>query len=533
MRVGSRLTKIFPFLSKFHTVASYPGYKIIEDYPLLANILAVFAIIGLIILGYRGLKKISSRMSPVSAHNLSLVFLLIFCFLGATTQHALSSEGSEAIELEENWVATWGEEIYQSPRRIMIDDNHVYVVGRTWTSETEDSNIFLLKYDSDGGLVWNITLDSRTLDWSNEFAMTTDAIYVTGATLPNSTARDRDVLLLKVDKNGMPLWNRTWGGIKHDNEPSFEEGNDVEVLDEYAYVIGTTTNDSVLQPGHDVVIGDQDVLLLKYNSEGELICEKQYGGEKMSFEYGYCMEIVKDELYAVSKILTFDEAAGRLERLRLLKLDTDGNVLLNRTYDEISCDNILTPRGMLIEAGNIYVSGGISRRDVGWRLFMSKFDLTGEFQWVHVLEKEDYYTRGGTAVIEDHILSMAGDNTDRKNTEVILLDYDLEGSPLGNFTWGTDKNETSWDMRIVDDTMYLMGQMSSKGKTEVYLASIKNPYAFREEPEPAGFRGIPGFHHESIVIGMIIGVILIWQLSKRHARAQLTRKPLINLHARQ
>ena len=466
------------------------------------------------------------------ARGTCIVSLLIFCLLGATKQYAPSSEGSDLIEWEENWVATWGEEIYQSPRRIMIDENHIYVVGRTWDSETKDSNVFLLKYDSDGELVWNVTLDSQTHDWSNEFAMTKDAIYVTGATLPNSTAKDRDVLLLKYSKNGMPLWNRTWGGIKHDNEPSFDEGNDVEVLDGYAYVIGTTTNNSVLQPGYDVVMSEQDVLLLKYDSEGELIWEKQYGGEKMSFEYGFCMEILKNELYVVSKILTFDKAAGRLERLRLLKLDTDGNVLLNGTYDEISCDSILTPRGMLIENGNIYVSGGISGRDVGWRLFMSKFDLSGEFQWVHVLEEEDYHTRGGMAVVEDHILSMAGDYTNRKNTEVILFDYDLEGNLLGNFTWGTDKNETSWDMRIVDDTMYLMGQMSSEGKTDIYLASIKNPCAVKEEAEPVGFRGIPGFHYESIIIGLIIGVILIWQLKERPSRAQLIGKTLRNLRAR-
>jgi hypothetical protein len=457
-------------------------------------------------------------VSPKTS-NTRLVSLLIFCLLGATKHYALSSECSDPLEWEENWVVTWGEEIYQSPRRIMIDDNHIYVVGRTWNSETEDSNVFLLKYDSDGELIWNVTLDSQTHDWSNEFAMTKDAIYVTGATLPNSTAKDRDILLLKYDKNGVPLWNKTWGGVKHDKEPSFDEGNDVEVLDGYVYVFGTTTNDSVPQPGYDVVISEQDVLLLKYDSEGELIWEKQFGGEKMSFEYGYCMEILKNELYAVGKILTFDEAAGRLERLRLLKLDTDGNVLLNMTYDEISCDNILIPRGMLIENGNIIVSGGISRRDVGWRLFMSKFDLSGEFQWVHVLEEEDYHTSGGMSVVEDHILSMAGDNTDRKNTEVILFDYDLEGNLLGNFRWGTDKNETSWDMRIDDDTMYLMGQISSEGKTGIYLASIKNPITVKEEPEPKGFRSIPGFHYESIVVGMIIGVILIWQLKERPIRA--------------
>lgn len=73
---------------------------------------------------------------------------------------------------------------------------------------------------------------------------------------------------------------------------------------------------------------------------------------------------------------------------------------------------------------------------------------------------------------------------------------------------------------------------SSEGKTDIYLASIKNPYAVKEEPKPAGFRGIPGFHHESIVVGIIIGVILIWQLKERSANAQLTGKTLRNLYVR-
>jgi len=58
MRTGIKITLILPFLSKLKNVAAESWIKVIEDYPLEANILAAFAIMSLIVLAYRGLKEI-------------------------------------------------------------------------------------------------------------------------------------------------------------------------------------------------------------------------------------------------------------------------------------------------------------------------------------------------------------------------------------------------------------------------------------------------------------------------------------------
>lgn len=404
----------------------------------------------------------------------------------------------------------WGGKEYESPRRILRDGDYIYVLGRTMSYGVGESNVFLLKYNLEGKLEWNVTWDEPSYDVSEEFTINKDAIFITGSTQPNSTNRNMDTLLLKYDKDGRLLWSKTWGGIAWDDEPSREDGKDIELQNDFVYIVGTTHHNSSWIPGYDFRISEQDVHLLKYDTNGEFIWQKQYGGDH-TFDYGYCLEIVNDELYVTSKILTIDPDTGRLERLRLYKLDLDGNMLWNRTYNEISCDYILTPRGMLIEDGNIYITGGISWKNEGWRPFTSKFDLLGEFQWIHVFEEKDYYTRGGMVVVEDHILVMAGDNTNRKNTEVILFDYDLDGNLLGNFTWGTNKNETAWDMRVVGDTLYLIGQVSSsKEGVDIYLTAIENPYAV-DEPESRKEIGIPAFSYISIIVGLAIGAYFIYK----------------------
>ncbi|MHA1938505.1 MAG: hypothetical protein ACW97O_09885, partial [Candidatus Thorarchaeota archaeon] len=276
---------------------------------------------------------------------------------------------------------------------------------------------------------------------------------------------------------------------------SSDWGEDVEVLDGDIYVIGFTTHKASKS-------SEQDILLLKYDTNGELLWQNQYG-ENQTYEWGYCLEILDDELYVAGHRLTAKPDGYRLDELYLIKLDAEGNILWNRTYDDINGDMSLSVSNMIIEDETIYVTGGINRKGTGWRLYLSKFDLNGEFQWVHILDEENYNTRGGTSIVDDHILVMASDRVNRSNTGVILFDFDQEGNLLSNITWGTSKNETAWDMRVVGEKIFLMGQVSSssEGEVDIYLTAIENPYASVDEPKR---KGIPAFPYESIFIGLSI-----------------------------
>jgi hypothetical protein len=392
----------------------------------------------------------------------------------------------------------WGGDEYESPRRMLSEGDYIYVIGHTQSFGDGDSNVFLLKYDQDGELLWDVTWDNPLTDVPEEFAIYEDSIIITGYILPHPD--NRELILWKYDTDGMLIWNTTWGGVGWEERTSSDYGEDVEVLDGEIYVVGVTTHKASKS-------SEQDILLLKYDANGELLWQKQYG-ENQTYEWGHRLEILDDELYVASRRLTFSPDGDRLEELYLMKLDTEGNVLWNRTYDDINGNVGLSVQNMIIEDDRIYVTGGVGNSGSGSRLYLSKFDLNGELRWVHILNEENYNTRGGTAVVDDHILVMAGDRVNMRNRGVIVFDFDQEGNLLGNFTWGTSKNETAWDMRVVEEKIYLMGQVhsSSDGEVDIYLTAIENPYASVDEPKR---KGIPGFPVLSIIVGLGISSFLV------------------------
>lgn len=392
----------------------------------------------------------------------------------------------------------WGGDEYEYPRRILSEGDFIYVIGRTQSFGVGDSNMFLLKYDQEGELLWDVIWDNPSTDYPEEFAIYEDSIIVTGFGA-RSEEEDTELFLLKFDSGGQLIWDTEWGGVGWEGKHSIDYGNDVEVLDGEIYVVGVTTN----KAGS---LHERDFLLLKYDSDGELLWQKQYG-ENQSYEYGDCLEIYEGELFVASHRLTVGLDGSRLSELYLIKLDDEGKISWNRTYDDVNSNMSISVNNMIIEDESIYVTGGI-RLVVGYRFYLSKFDLNGDFQWIHILDEESYYIRGGIAVVDDHILLMADENVDIRNREVILFDFDQEGNLLGNFTWGTSKNETAWDMRVVEDRVYLMGQISSSsdGEVDIYLTAIENPYASVDEPKR---KGIPAFPVISIIVGLGISSLLI------------------------
>ena len=443
------------------------------------------------------------------------VATFVIVLLVLLISNVIAYGGNRGVSLEEDWLVTWGGPEYESPRRIIVDGDYIYLVGRTSSYGDGESNVFILSYDLHGELQWEEIWGNPLLDTAEDFTLDEDSIYITGKTVkPRDDRDDIDVFVLKYDKSGQLIWNTSWGGLAKEGNPSYDDPNDIELLGDDIYVLGITTHNSSqrsIAPG-----SEQDILLLKYDSNGILIWQQQYGGD-LTFEYGHGLEIVDGELYVVSKILTIDvEKDIRDERLFLLKLDSDGNVLWNRTYDEVSSDSMMFAGGLMLEDEHIYVVG-----DIPWkgsktrRIFTSRFDLDGELEWIHVLEEDGYSARWGIAVVEDHLLVAAGNRIDRKNTDLAIFDYDLDGNLLGNFSWGTAKNDTLWDMRVTDETIYLMGMISpSQEFVDVFLVAVDNPYSEKESETGSGFK-IPGFPFISTISGVLIGSFLYYLGRKR------------------
>ena len=86
---------------------------------------------------------------------------------------------------------------------------NIYIAGASWVTAQEDFDLLLLKYDSDGNLLWDRTLDNGDgqLDTGYELAIDPDGnAIVAGFTEPNA-------YLVKYSPTGDLLWERRTRGL--------------------------------------------------------------------------------------------------------------------------------------------------------------------------------------------------------------------------------------------------------------------------------------------------------------------------------
>jgi len=153
------------------------------------------------------------------------------------------------------WYTTWGGSDKDEGRGIAVDGSgNIFITGYTWSHGTDiytlKYNFFLLKYNSSGNLLWDITWDGSDDDYGQGIAVDTwGYVYITGST--QSYREDNyDIFLLKYDSSGNLLLDKTWGGSRNDH------GNGI-ALDSSgnAFITGYT---------YSYGAGYTDLVLLKY-----------------------------------------------------------------------------------------------------------------------------------------------------------------------------------------------------------------------------------------------------------------------------
>ena len=151
------------------------------------------------------------------------------------------------------WNRTW--ETPEHDKGVSIDldsSNNIYIGGTTNTSGIKD--VILVKYNSLGEFQWNLTCKIPEDVCCNDVIIDTlDNIYILGQVYGASS--DYGMWLLKYDNSGSFLWNVTWG-----EWGTYSIGNGI-ALD---------ASDNIYITGSTRVSGSDNILVLKYDSTGDL-----------------------------------------------------------------------------------------------------------------------------------------------------------------------------------------------------------------------------------------------------------------------
>ena len=236
-----------------------------------------------------------------------------FIAAGGTASSGAGKSDAWVLKLTANgstqWQKTYGglEDDWINQIRQTADGNYI-AAGMTKSFGAGDQDVWLLKLKSNGEIEWEKTYGGTGTDTALSVQQTSEHGYVvTGYTRSFGTGK-QDVWVLKVASDGVPLWQKAFGGQE----------------DDVAYSIQQTLDGGYIAAGYTYSFGggSEDSWVLKLDSGGNIEWEETYGGGKN--DLAYSIQQTSDEGYIMAGITDSFGVWG--SDLWVLKLDSNGDL---------------------------------------------------------------------------------------------------------------------------------------------------------------------------------------------------------------
>ncbi len=192
---------------------------------------------------------------------------------------------------------------------INLSDGYL-VVGYTSSYGKGGTDTWLVKVDKNGTEIWNKTYGGDGYEKGMTLIRCDDGYLIAGSTTSYSKDGSTDAWLVKVDKNGNEIWNKTYGGDGYDEFRSGKALKDGEIV-----LAGMTSSYKTK--------GDMDAWIVWIDGNGMEIRNSTYGEDHM--------DLFNDVAVENEKIIAVGHSECKEDKWSGLVVITDGNeTYLNR-----------------------------------------------------------------------------------------------------------------------------------------------------------------------------------------------------------
>jgi hypothetical protein len=195
------------------------------------------------------------------------------------------------------------------------------VAGNVTAPGGLDQDLWLLRLDSTGKILWQKTYGGSRWDEVHSVRQTADGGYALAGYTESFNAAGHDLWLLKLNPSGSIAWQKLYGGVGDDEAQSVQQTRDG------GYIVAGLTD--------SYGAGHQNVWLLKLNAAGNVRWQRTYGGPE--FERATSVLQTDDGGYMVAaSIGTYDRGA---DGVWLLRLNAEGNIGWQKAYQRTNVDD--------------------------------------------------------------------------------------------------------------------------------------------------------------------------------------------------
>jgi ABC-type branched-subunit amino acid transport system substrate-binding protein len=359
---------------------------------------------------------------------------------------------------------------------------------------------------------WNCTYGGSLEDVGLQVLQTADEGYIIAGLTKSFGEGEHDIYVIRTDSSGNKIWEKTIGGRGFDIAYSIQQCSDSGYIitgitdpsglgheDAFLLKIGSngdniwmntygntggtsgrfvqiTSDDGYIIAGSQWAFGSEglDFLLIRTDSDGTILWNRTYDGKGR--DLGRCVQQTSDGGFIVTGVI---DSLGPPKGMYLFKVDQDGSMLWNQSFGGDDQD-----AGLYVQQtsdGGYIVTG--YTRSFGYGAddaYLVKTDSNGIEQWSTTIGGPGY--EKGSCVQEtangDYVVSGTSSSFGEGDNDVFLFEVDANGVLLWNVTFGgLDNDGGAFVQQTIDGGYIVSGYTQSfgKGDSDVFLVKYSPP----------------------------------------------------------
>ena len=438
--------------------------------------------------------KIGMYIMRINMKIILVLIGLIAIFL-ITPISYVSSQNGNPPQIKSNdmitFAETYGGERDDVCKSIQQTNDGGYIIaGWTYSFGSGDADVWLIKIDKNGKKMWDKTYGDKHWEEGHSVQQTSDNGYIIlGMTFP-PIEDGANVWLIKTDNNGNLQWDETY------RQGNWADGRSVQQTNDGGYIIAGWT-----QPDNDL----GDFLLIKTDNNGQILWKKNYGGN--SSEGSSSVQQSNDGGYIIIGS-TSSYGAGGFDML-MIKTDLNGNFEWNKTIGGLNDD-----KGASVlqtdDWGYIIVGSTESFGAGDSDAWLIKTDCNGDHIWMKTFGGKyddsaysvDITTDGGYIIIGMTESYGAG------GSDIWLIKTDSSGNEQWNKTFGRNGNDYGFSIQVTADGGYIFA-----GITRPYANGIdgySDGWIYKTDSSGNIYEknNEPSYHLSIMIIVLIVAIII-------------------------
>ena len=220
---------------------------------------------------------------------------------------------------------------------LVTGDSNSNISGDKTENSKGGGDYWILKLDTTGNIVWQQTYGGSKSDYGTIAHQTSDGGYIIAGSSNSEVSGnktdpsygDYDIWIIKLDVDGLIVWQKTIGGSGLDVLKSFKPTNDG------GYIISVISNSPASGDKSEEIIGIDDYWIIKVDASGTVEWDKTLGGTAIDIAIDAIP--TSDGGYLVGGYSNSPASGSKSENSRgehdywLVKLNSIGNIIWDKT----------------------------------------------------------------------------------------------------------------------------------------------------------------------------------------------------------